>query len=213
MNEEKLREMWADTCYHEAAHAVFAYHAGLTIRRVYVTEELDGECVSAHPVEPLPWQGIPLAAGCLAGEYAVCHRHGKDIKHKPFDEQVEYAMWAEKEAEEFDDKEALDCDDVRALRVLQRVAESPQTKAAMRQLEQQIEQQRNAELPARAPPSPSIPPWEDVEKSYKLACEEAARNIELWWNEIQAVAEKLVEVGSLDGDECVKLLEAVDDLS
>jgi hypothetical protein len=208
MDGEKLREIRADFCYHEAAHAVFAVHAGLQIRRVYVTDELDGECVSAHPVEPYLWQGIELAAEALAGEYAVCYRHGKEIRHKPFDELIEDASWAEEEAA-FGDEEAINSDDVRALRVLQRVAESPQTKAMMQQLEQQDERLRNAELPPGAPPRPDNPPWDDVEKSYEIACEEAARNVQLWWDEIQAVAEKLMEAGYLDGVECLELVEAV----
>jgi len=33
-----------DTCYHEAAHVVFDYLAGLTIRYVYVTEKLNAGC-------------------------------------------------------------------------------------------------------------------------------------------------------------------------
>ena len=52
MRKEEIEEMRVDTCYHEAAHAVFDYHARLTIREVYVTEELNAMCVSAVPVNP-----------------------------------------------------------------------------------------------------------------------------------------------------------------
>ena len=35
----------------------------------------------------------------------------------------------------------------------------------------------------------------------------AASNVVRWWDEISAVAERLREVGCLEGDECIALIE------
>jgi len=74
----------SDTLYHEATHAVFDHHAGFTIRRVYVTEKLNAECVSAVPVEPYPYQALALATGLIAAEYAVYRRLGSEVRPAPF---------------------------------------------------------------------------------------------------------------------------------
>jgi hypothetical protein len=78
-------EMRIDTCYHEATHAVFYYHASFTIRRVYVTERLNAECVCAVPVEPYPYQALALASGLIAAEYAVYRRLGREVRPAPFE--------------------------------------------------------------------------------------------------------------------------------
>jgi hypothetical protein len=61
----------SDTLYHETTHAVFDYHAGWMIRRVYVTVELNGMCVSSLLVVPNPSRAFYLATGLLAAEYAA----------------------------------------------------------------------------------------------------------------------------------------------
>jgi hypothetical protein len=66
-NEETQR---ISRCHHEAAHAVFAYHAGLKIDSV-VAEEEGGRCdinLSEHREWTSPGQ---LACFCLAGAYAA----------------------------------------------------------------------------------------------------------------------------------------------
>ena len=41
-----------------------------------------------------------------------------------------------------------------------------------------------------------------------MALASAARDVEFWWPEIVAVAERLRETGRLDGEECVRLIES-----
>ena len=68
-NREQTR---TDLCYHEAAHAVFAYHARLPVQHVVVTEELEAMCVTSLLPKPYPRQGLELATIYLAGEHALC---------------------------------------------------------------------------------------------------------------------------------------------
>ena len=48
----------------------------------------------------------------------------------------------------------------------------------------------------------------DLEACYAAARKTAERDVDLWWPEIVAVAERLRESGYLDGTECVRLIEA-----
>jgi hypothetical protein len=51
-------------------------------------------------------------------------------------------------------------------------------------------------------------PWRDLEACYLTARKTATRNVNLWWPEIVAVAERLIEVEHLSEDECEALIEA-----
>jgi hypothetical protein len=117
---EEIEEMRVDTCYHEAAHAVFDYHARLTIRHVYVTEEGDAMCVSAVPVNPYPWQAMDHAVGLFAGEIAVYRRRGCQRPFVPFDEFVS----DEDAYEELAELEGTEGDDLQALKMLRIAASS-----------------------------------------------------------------------------------------
>lgn len=174
-----LKEIREDTCYHEATHAVFNYYANLTIRYVRVTAELDAICVSAQPVEPYPRQAMDYAVGLFAAEYAVYHMRGEVIPSKTFEEFVADAEAAIEEAESMGyDPDVPQADDVSALRLLRRAASWRDN------------------------------PWGDLEACYEAACSTAAQDLELQWPEIQALAERLSETGYLDGDECVRIIEA-----
>jgi hypothetical protein len=48
----------------------------------------------------------------------------------------------------------------------------------------------------------------DREKAYNRACEFTAEHVERWWNEIDAVANGLLERGHLDGGEVARIIEA-----
>ncbi len=48
----------------------------------------------------------------------------------------------------------------------------------------------------------------DLEDCYAAAHKTAERDVDLWWPEIVAVAERLRETGYLDGEECVRLIES-----
>jgi hypothetical protein len=109
-----------DTCYHEAAHVVFDYLAGLTIRYVYVTEKLNAGCVSATPDNPYPWQAMDQAVGLFAGEIAVHRRSGQQKPSVPFDEFVS----DEDVYEDLAELEGAECDELQALKMLRIAASS-----------------------------------------------------------------------------------------
>ena len=165
-------EMRIDTCYHEAAHAVFDYLAESTIRYVYVTEQLNAMCVSATPVNPYPWQAMDQAVGLFAGEIAVHRRSGQQKPPEPFDEFVS----DEDLYEEMFELEGTECDELQALKMLRIAASS------------------------------GI--YGDLEACYTMAVARATRDVEVWWPEIVAVAERLRDAGRLDGEECVRLIES-----
>jgi hypothetical protein len=174
VKEEEIEEMRVDTCYHEAAHAVFAYHARLPIRQVYVTEELDAMCVSGVPVYPTPWQAMDQAVGAFTGVIADYRRRGWQWSPIPFDEFVS----EEASYEELSELEGTECDELQALKMLRIAA--------------------------------SAGYYGDLEACYTMAVASAARDVELWWPEIVAVAERLRETGRLDGEACVVPIESAD---
>ena len=114
-------EMQLETCYHEAAHAVFDHHNGFIVRRVYVTEKLNAMCVTAEPTDPDPEQAFALACSLLAGEYSVDRSRGSPLRTLTFEEFVAEAeeMW---ELREWGDPEGEE-DTIRCLEML-RIAET-----------------------------------------------------------------------------------------
>jgi len=163
-----------DTCYHEAAHVVFDYLAGLTIRYVYVTEKLNAMCVSATPDNPNPREAMDQALGLFAGEIAVHRRSGQQKPPVPFDKFVSEEVVYEELAE----LEGTECDELQALKML-RIAASSDL-------------------------------YGDLEACYTEALARATRDVEVWWPQIVAVAERLREKGRLDGEECVELIKSAD---
>src|SRR5215216_711311 len=77
-------------CYHEAAHAVFAHHAGLEIHDVYVTPAGEGTCDLSLPDDPNPLFAPELATVLLAAEYAEYRSWGtsKPGTFEAFEEQI-----------------------------------------------------------------------------------------------------------------------------
>jgi hypothetical protein len=166
-----------DTCFPEAAHAVFDYFANFEIRWVYVTDELEAMCVSALPVEPLMWQAMNIATGLFAGEEAVDRRHGERRPYSSFDEFAS-EVWLLQEEDPDGSLGLLNCDATQAMKMLERVASWPDN------------------------------PWGNIEKCYRFARKTAALDVDCMWPQICCVAERLVEVGYLDGEECVQLIES-----
>jgi hypothetical protein len=157
VKKEEIEEMRVDTCYHEAAHAVFDYHARLPIRQVFVTEELDAMCVSGVPVNPHPWQAMEQSVGLFAGEIAVHRRRGWQKLPRTFDVFVS----DEDAYEELAELEGTEGDDLQALKMRRSAASSEF--------------------------------YGDLEACYKMALERATLDVEVWWPEIVAVAERLRE--------------------
>lgn len=112
-----------DNCYHEAAHAVFHYHAGLKINWVRATVE--GNAEIEWPTEPSPPQCVPLAAGCVAPWYAEDWQRGETRRHYTFQE---FESLAESEGQFFVDAHApveLLPDSFTALELLRSAAPRP----------------------------------------------------------------------------------------
>jgi hypothetical protein len=174
LNREQTR---TGLCYHEAAHAVFAYHARLPVQHVVVTEELEAMCVTSLLPKPYPRQGLELATIYLAGEHALWKRCGQEILHMPFNE---FTVVAGTEAEDPADGLGGHAGDHAGALELVRLA---------------------ANNPASA--------WGGIESCYQEACRIAASKVGIWWEEIIVIAERLREIGYLDGPECATLIEEV----
>ena len=52
-------------------------------------------------------------------------------------------------------------------------------------------------------------PGDVAQKLYAEACRQTVVHVEKFWSEIEAVAEKLLEVGSLEGEEVGRIIEGV----
>ena len=88
-----------------------------------MTTELHGICVSAQPVESYPQQAMVYAVGLFAAEYAVYQMRGEALPRKTFEKFVADAEVEIEEAGSLGyDSDFSKPDDVRALRLLTRVA-------------------------------------------------------------------------------------------
>ncbi len=162
-------------CHHEAAHAVFAYHARQPIAYVtvgdYAAKE-DPESVSRIRYE----RGDPVGtaevvAGILAGKYAqtlAAARRPKD--HVPY--------------EEF-------------LKSIEEALRTNTSTAGVGEDEVQVYVILQVSLGRQK-----------AEATYRVACDFAAKHVELWWDEIDALAARLLEVGRVDGVEVARIIEA-----
>jgi hypothetical protein len=82
-------------CHHEAAHAVFAYHAGLEIFSI-VAEEESGSCEINLPKNREYSSPEELACFCLAGAYAAIL--ATTLFYHPYPEDLSLE-WLREEAE------------------------------------------------------------------------------------------------------------------
>jgi hypothetical protein len=160
-------------CHHEAAHAVFSYHAKEEI--AYVTVEgvargEDPESVAHFQYEMGDPVSIAMAvAGILSGKYAEeMAATGQRKEHMPYEEFYQGVMegyrtntWPA----------GIENDELQAFSFLS-------------SLERQTAQ-----------------------KVYDSACAVAAEHVERWWDEIDAVAKRLLEVGRIEGAEVGRIVE------
>jgi hypothetical protein len=172
MNEaaREAEERRPGTCHHEAAHAVFAYHAGAPIEYVTVGEQPEAMSFFRYR------RGDPnttalAAARVLAGKYGEeLAATGKAREHVPFEklrERFEEALRTNKAPEDFE------MDEIQAYSILMTMGRT------------------------------------NVTGVYRRACVYTAEHVERWWDEIDALATHLKEIGYLDGAEVVRVIRSV----
>jgi hypothetical protein len=201
-NAEELRRSGA---YHEAAHAVADVVLDHTVR--YVSIETEGTdyrdtCVTAvNHMEfpglgliPEPWQALGHAIATIAGNMAMAREVAK-----PYPWETWEAILS-------------DCEDIEALGDPDE-AENDTTMIreyceAAAHLGQFATVPAPDELPEGAPPLPRIP--STGEEAFEMALREAEPLVDAYWGEITAVAEKLMEVGYLSGEEVEEIVFGFD---
>jgi hypothetical protein len=201
-NAEEFRRRGA---YHEAAHAVADIVLDHTVR--YVSIETEGtdyqdECVTAvNHMEfpglgliPEPWQALGHAIATIAGNMAMWREAAKPYPWETWEAIIS------------------DCEDIEALgdpdeaesdtMGIRKYCEA----AAL--LGQFATVPAPDELPEGAPPLPQI--LSTGEEAFEAALREAERFVDSHWWEITAVAEKLMEVGYLSGEEVQEIVFGFD---
>ena len=172
--------------YHEAAHAVFYHHAGLTLTELYVYGE--GKVRVEWPTAPSPEQALQIAAGCLAGPLSWYALHGQEINPLPFEDFVEEADFAGAAARAMEEMGFdVNPDELRAIRPPE-VGDDLEDALAMLEIAGQ----------ARG----------GVESCYEEALRGVYEGLEAWWPKIGAVAKALMESRRLDGADVASILQA-----
>src|SRR5215218_2908743 len=221
-----------ETCYHEAAHAVFVHHCPhLELRYVEVNlEPGDGrqDITFYSGTRPFPsvQQAMDYAVGSLVGEYAVYRARSDDERtgYKSFEDFMEdadpdsefrdlneyenssqvlierrlYLRNAEEEWKWYDPE--LSNDDTTALIELRfvtyRARESVEASTSLESLEQFQD-------------GKDLLRWKELRSCYTDAAQRAFGFLDERWPEISVVAERLMEVGHLDGSEVCRIIESL----
>lgn len=173
-----------DSSYHEAAHAVFHYeqfrvYRNLPVRYVSVGTE---EHPERHDFCATTTPANPDPSMCLS--QASNFIAAEYAVYKRRGEALPRLSLDEfvaivRDYEELGKDGQYDPDEMAALAMLRKAADWPGN------------------------------PWGDLESCYEMACDTAAINLEIWWPKIVAVAEEFSKMGYLDGEEVVRLIEAV----
>jgi hypothetical protein len=195
---EEIRRSGA---YHEAAHAVVAVVLGHTVR--YVSIETEGTdyrdiCVTAvNHMEfpgmgliPVPWDASGHAIATIAGNMAMWREAGKPY---PWDSWQEITRECE-DIEELGDLDETENDTM----TIRKYCEI----AAL--LGQMARVPASDELPEGAPPLPQIP--STGEEAFEIVLREAKSLVDSYWWAITAVAESLIEVGYVSGEEVQEIV-------
>jgi hypothetical protein len=221
-------EMAQDTCFHEAAHAVFVHHhKDFELRYVEVDVKGDGTrqnitWYSGHPLVPDLHAAKDLAVMYLAGEYAVYRgRFGDERRgYEPFEEFMEQADPEHR----FRDLGGYD----NLGRLLTEYANYHRGEGEWREYREEYGGDgmdalvnlrvvaSHASLFVEGMPSPEQVPggenmlrWRDLRNCYEDASREAFRFLAERWAEIDAIAKRLMQTGHLDSSEVARTVEAI----
>jgi hypothetical protein len=221
-------EMARDTCYHEAAHAVFVHHhSGLQLRYVEVNLEpedsrQDITFYSGTHTYPAVWQAMDYAVLGLVGEYAVYRARPDDKRtgYKSFEEFMEDAdpegMF--RDLNEYGNPDELYTERLRYLKNeeewkwyrLDYFGDEMSVLVDLRlvtSLARKIVE--GSPSPQQIPGGKDLLRWRELRSCYMDAAQRAFRFLDERWPEINAVAERLMEVGHLDGSEVCRIIESV----
>ena len=196
-----VEEIRRSGAYHEAAHAVVDVVLGHTVR--YVSIETEGtdyrdECVtSVNHMEfpgmgfiPVPWEASGHAIATIAGNMAMWREGGKPY---PWDSWQEITRDCE-DIEYIGDPD-LEESDTMAIRMY------CETVALLGHMAIEIAPEL---LTEGAPPLPQIP--STGEEAFEIALRDAESLVDSCWWAITAVAERLIEVGYLSGEEVQEIV-------
>jgi hypothetical protein len=221
-------EMARDSCYHEAAHAVFVHHhPDLLLRYVEVNlEPEDGrQNITFHSgtlAFPNEWQAMDYAVLSLVGVYA-------DYRARPGDKRTGYTSF--EEFIENADPEGM----FRDLNEYGNLGQLYTERLSYLNYEGDWEWYRTeysadhmdalanlrlvsslARMIVERSPSPEqisggedFLRWRELRSCYTDAAKRAFRFLDEWWPEIKAVAERLMEVGHLDESDVSRIVESV----
>jgi hypothetical protein len=192
-----IEELMRSMAYHEAAHAVIYVMHGKTIRDVFITTEYGG-CVTdldhlnipGDPV-PLPWQALGRTVAVLAGDIAMHKQAGQVYPWRSWGELVERS----EELERSGDSDDLENDDITKVRRYCKIAAG---------FGMWMKMSLPAELPEGMPPL-QLPP-STPEEAFEQALSAAEQRVDVCWPAIEDVAERLVEVGHLTGEEVEEIV-------
>jgi hypothetical protein len=221
-------EMARDTCYHEAAHAVFVHHQpGLQLRYVEVhLEPEDGRqdftFFSGTRTFPDTREAMDYAVLGLVGEYAVYRARPDDKRtgYKSFEEFMEDADPEDvfRDLNEYDNLHQLYIERLRYLRNEEeweryQLDYSGDKMDALVDLRLVTGLARSIveEWPSleQIPGGQDFLRWRELRSCYADATQRAFEFLDKRWPEINAVAERLMEVGHLDGSEVCRIVESV----
>ncbi len=175
--------------FHEAAHAVFSYHAGAFIKWATITNAEGGGLVKdILPDNPSADQYVLLSAGALAGSHSAERSHGQEHNWRTFEQ---FRLDAENEIVEFADMMGVDPEHLKSISPYDTDDEQ-----AYQFLQSAMDYSQNR--------------WTSPEECYEEVCRQLAQGCDSWWSEIEAVAEGLLksDSGRLEGDEIVKLIRS-----
>jgi hypothetical protein len=210
MNRSQREEIRRSGAYHEAAHAVVDVVLGHTVRYVSIeTEGTDYRDVCRTSVNhmefpgvgfiPVPWEASGHAIATIAGNMADCREAGIPY---PYDSWQEIVRECE-EAEEAVGDDLYDPDDP-----FQLWGDYMDIRAYCEAAALLGKMVTYDNLPDDAPPPPRIP--STGEEVFEVALEEAGRLVDSCWRAITAVAERLMEVGCLSGEEVLEIVVGSD---
>ena len=222
-----------DTCYHEAAHAVFVHHCPhLELRYVEVNlEPRDGRqdiaFYSGTRTFPSVQQAMDYAVGSLVGEYAVYRARSDNERtgYKSFEVFVEDAD-PDGEFRDLDEYDynlmELYMERLQCLRHLEEERERYEPEFSIDDREALIDLRfvtRQARMSVESSPSlesleqfqedKDLLRWRELRSCYSDAAQKAFGFLDERWAEINAVAEPLMEVGRLEGSEVCHIIESL----
>jgi hypothetical protein len=158
-------EQWRATCFHEAAHAVFALKVcGFKVLYVSAEESYTAARGSAFVGWAESWRHAMYA---LAGSFA----EQLDWRGEVHPEVWEEVVWEAAEIESQGIEERLG-DHFHLVEHIMDMGDDP-------------------------------------EENYEIVVQDTENEVRRLWPQITAVAERLLEVGRLEGEECARLIETV----